>query len=127
MEEINFQHILKMIFLSTREAGRKFSNVLLKLDGRGMFIPNLWKGVEDSCWKDLISLRIGVKTNICSLIFQFFQAEWFVEVFCLMHHNYFYFCILDTVQTDDVKKIYPIFAWLFLSQASFTCTFRLLP
>lgn len=69
VEEIYFQHILEINFFSTREAGRKFSNVLLNLGGGGMFISNLWKGVEDSCWKDLISLRIGVKTETYPLIY----------------------------------------------------------
>lgn len=44
-----------------------------------------------------------------------------------MHHSYIYFCILDTVDTDDVKKTYPIFVCLLFSQVSFACTFTLLP
>lgn len=44
-----------------------------------------------------------------------------------MHSSYIYFCSLDTVAIDDVKKTYPVFAWLLFSQASFTGTFRLLP
>lgn len=46
MEEINFWHILRISFFSTREARRKFSSVILKLDGGGLFISNLWKGLR---------------------------------------------------------------------------------
>jgi len=67
MEAINFQHILEIKLFSTRETRRKFSNVLLNRAGGGRFISNLWKGVEDSYWKFLISLRIGVKTEISPL------------------------------------------------------------
>lgn len=68
MEEINFQHILERKGFSTTEARRKFSNVLISLREGVTFISNLWKGVEGICWKDLISLRMGVKTELSPLI-----------------------------------------------------------
>lgn len=68
VEEINFQHILERKSFRTTEASRKFFNILVSLRRGATFISNLWKGVEDICWKDLISLRIGVKTEISPLI-----------------------------------------------------------
>lgn len=64
VEEINFQHILERKGFSTTEA----NNVLISLRRGATFIANLWKDVEDICWKDLISLKIGVKTEISPLI-----------------------------------------------------------
>lgn len=132
MEEINFQHILERKGFSSTEARRKFSNAFINLRGGVTFISNLCRSVEDICWKDLISLRIGVDWNIpsntCSLIFESPHAESFFKVpVCLVHHSYIYFCILDSIDTGDVKKTNSIFVWFFFSQASFACIFRLLP